>query len=193
MNVVPIGVFYLIFGRIAKQYRVKINLAQEQLRDVGEVQNQFILTARDSASRGLTMFWIFTVVALLGLFVIFTIYTKSIEPTADLLSDGLGIFGMGVWIPAVVGCTVITSFVVSRFAQVRALRQFIDELLASGAQGPSVQEARIHLGQNTGQLTAASLTIAAIASCVALGLGWLALFYLAAEQAITCARNSKGC
>lgn len=191
-NVIGILAFYFTLGLPAKRYKNRIKVANTLLQDTSvdpTIQNDFANLSKTTASETTRTYWVAVATTVIGMAALFSIYTKLVEPDADIATWVIvSAIYYGV---AVIGATVIMSNVVVVAMQVKKLNTMIDQAIIENPQTPIIADAKEIIRVRSGELGVSMLSLTAIIGSVLVGLVYLYIFYTAAQTAIECARSSK--
>lgn len=129
-------------------------------------------------------------VLVLGGLVVQTVVVQVIEPEADLPVFFLVLYLAPVVVPLLIGA-VLGGQLVQQLVRGQARHQLLEDVLAQDPDRGGAAAARDELTAGRGALGLAGVGLAAVLACLAMGLGWVALLFVAAAATIDCARSAK--
>lgn len=192
LNAAVVVVAYLILGLPARRLRRQLAAAGVRLADTTvdkDIRTTFVAMQKSNAKNAQAVFWLTLVVVYVVFGIGSQLYASSVEPGAEVstwVMVSMLFYGIGL-----IGGAIILSGLVSAAWQSYKASALMDEYTQKYPNSPVLREVRDMVAPRVGEVGVSVVASLAVVGCIVYGLVLIAIFYMAAQTAIACARSSK--
>lgn len=192
LNVLAILALYMLFGRTARLYALKVKQLKLDLDNL-KLSDQYMLRIKEvinGLARIYFKFYAYLLVIFIVGIVIFEIVTRLIEPRVVSPTIWL-IVPLAMAGIAFAGAVIILMQLIARAHQAKRLVSILDEAILNEGDIKEIVMLRESLKPRVTDVAIPSIAAAASILAVIVGVGFLSMLFIAAEASISCARDPK--